>query len=286
MSTPTPPQLPVIAKPVPAFEATEGASFGPFDLTDYIVSPDGSVGTVSYFVELTSGEALPTGLVCTQAGLFGGRPQKGSAGDLEINLIAMFDNGDPLIVQTTLSIKPGIAADDPDQFAALKNQVWEALGKNQPPPNFADALNRPITPAELYYLLQRFASLSIWDVYNLEHANEKVLLTLPDSSPHYNIYDRGSCLVGAPKDLFSTQRTLADALLTAKVMAREVFKRGWTIEFSGFNKMARAAWVELQVLGNQNNKQIEILHYIQGPNDQKLFADQLQAVSLNPMKSM
>ena len=61
---------------------------------------------------------------------------------------------------------------------------------------------------------------------------------------------------------------------TAKVIAREVYKRGWTIEFAGFNKMVRAAWVELQVLGDAHGKQLEILHYNPSSEDLKLYVSQ------------
>jgi hypothetical protein len=154
--------------------------------------------------------------------------------------------------------------------------VWEALGKNQPMPDMADIFNLPITTNDIYFLMQRFASLAIWDVYNLESPGDKVLLNLAGSNPHYNIYDRGCCLVGAPKDLFSHQRTLADALQTARVMANEVYKRGWTIEFAGFNKMVRAAWVELQLLGSTSGKFLEILHYSPSVSDIRLSNTEVQ----------
>jgi hypothetical protein len=147
-----------------------------------------------------------------------------------------------------------------------------------PIPEMTDALSRPVTAEEVYYLMQRFAVMSIWDVYNLEPAGDKTLLTLTGASPHYNIYDRGSCLVGAPKDLFSHQRTLADALQTAKAMAREVYKRGWTIEFSGFNKMVRAAWIELRVMGEKTGKQLEVLHYTPSLEDMKVYSAESRAV--------
>src|SRR6202044_861685 len=119
--------------------------------------------------------------------------------------------------------------------------------------------------------------LAIWDVYNLESAGDKIPLSLPGVSPYYQIYDRGSCLVGAPKDLFSHQRTLADALQTAKVMATEVYKRGWTIEFAGFNKMVRAAWIELQILGDRQGKQLEILHYTPSAADINVYTAESKA---------
>ena len=86
------------------------------------------------------------------------------------------------------------------------------------------------------------------------------LLQLKGISQHYNIYDCGSCLIGAPKDLFSHARTLEDALQTARVMAREAYQRKWTVEFVGFDKMARAARISA-ASRRATWKQLEIVHY-------------------------
>jgi hypothetical protein len=157
----------------------------------------------------------------------------------------------------------------PNYLTELKKQVWEALGTNQASPQF-DPMTRDISPTEIYYLLQRWATVAIWDVYNLEPAGEKTLITLPGASPHYNIYDRGSCIVGAPKELFSYNRNLEDGLMTARAMADEVYRRGWTVELAGFNKLVRAAWVELQANGKKSGKYIEVLHFTPTLNDLKL----------------
>jgi hypothetical protein len=182
----------------------------------------------------------------------------------------------PLNTTFPLTIKSRAEFEDPFFLTNLKSEVWDLLGKNLPIPNLSDAFNRPITPVEIYYLLQRFATLTIWDIYNLEPPGEKTLLTLAGCSPHYDIYDRGSCLVGAPKSLFSHERTLEDALQTARVVAQEVYKRGWTIEFAGFNKMVRAAWIELQHLSVKHGKTLEILHYTPSPEDIKVYTFQAQ----------
>ncbi|MBV8802692.1 MAG: hypothetical protein JO131_06995, partial [Gammaproteobacteria bacterium] len=134
-----------------------------------------------------------------------------------------------------------------------------------------------LTAVEIYYLMQRFATLTIFDVYNLDPPGKPILLNLPGASPHYNIYDRGSCIVGTPKELFSHERTLEDALVTAKVMAREVHKRGWTLELVGFQKMMRATWVEMQVLGKKTGNYLDVLHYTPTNYDQRLYEAELQS---------
>lgn len=265
------PQIPVIIKPIPAITTNEGAACGPLDLKEFIQSPDKSSGDVRYYAQLSDEQPLPKGLICTTDGLLGGIAAAGTAGTYQIILIAENEAIEPLMVEMNLTINSRLTTEDPSFLGNLKTQIWEALGQNLPLPEMGDAMDRPITPTELYYLMQRYAVLSIWDVYNMDPAHDKVLLNLPDSSPHYNIYDRGSSLIGAPKDLFSYDRTLADAIQTSKVMAREVFKRGWTIEFAGFNKMVRAAWIELRLQGDKAGKHLEILHYSPGPEDIKVY---------------
>lgn len=134
------------------------------------------------------------------------------------------------------------------------------------------------TPAEAYYLMQRFATLTLWDAYNLEPpSRDFVELSLKEASPHYRIYDRGSCLVATPADLFSEKRTLEDALQTARVMSREVYKRGWgAVELAGFNKMVRASWVEIQILAHKYGKPLNVLYYEPTAADHKLYQMQEQ----------
>jgi hypothetical protein len=47
------------------------------------------------------------------------------------------------------------------------------------------------------------------------------------------------------------------------------------IEFAGFDKMVRSAWVELQLLSEQYGKPLEILHYSASPGDVKIFDAEL-----------
>jgi hypothetical protein len=272
---------PVLVKPIPAKVVNEGAAFSPFDLNNFIQAPDGESGEIIFTAEQTSGASLPKGLICTHSGIVSGIPAANTQGVYEILITAQNDADVPLTVEFKLTIKERIAM-DPNFLGELKARVWEAVGSDLPIPELGDILNRPITAAEIYYLLQRWATITIWDVYNLDAPSEKKLLDLKDCSPHYHIYDRGSCLIAAPKDLFSYDRTLEDGLQTARVLAQEVFKRGWVIEFAGFDKLVRAAWVELQLLGEQHRKTVEILHYEPSVEDLKIF----QAKSKGPATRM
>jgi hypothetical protein len=275
-------QGPVMSKPVPPIITHVGASLGPIDLKELIKPAQGNGGAIRFSGELADGRALPDGIICTGNGLIAGIPAERTEGNYDLLITAVQGEGTPLVIEVKLTIKERLTIDDPFFFNSLKSQVWKALGDNLPIPEMGDLLNRPITAVEIYYLLQRFAVLTIWDVYNLEEPGVKTLLSLDGTNKHYHIYDRGSCLVAAPKDLFSHERTVADALDVSRTLAREVYKRGWTIEFAGFNKMVRAAWVELQHLGDRHGKKIEILHFVPSNEDRRAYTKQAQLVSPAP----
>jgi hypothetical protein len=263
---------PVLTKPIPSQIVNEGATFGPLNLSDFIQPPDPESGPVQFVAELSDGRALPKGLICIASGTLSGIPAAGTLGSYEIIVTASLPAGDSLSARFNLTIKERITIGQSHHyFTDLKAKVWEALGQNLPLPELSEMLDRPLTLVELYYLMQRFATLTIWDVYNLDTPSDKIALNLEGASSHYHIYDRGSCIVGVPKDLFSHERTLEDALQTARVMAREVYKRGWTVELAGFNKMVRASWIEIQLLVNKHGKPLEVLHYEPTEADYKLY---------------
>lgn len=264
-------EAPAIVKPIPPQVVNEGAAYGPFHLQPFIKTPDNS--TVQFSGELTSGESLPKGMICTEDGILTGIPGKGTHGNYEIKITASNEAGfvEAIFV---LTIKPSLTTNTTEYMDQLKTQVWQALENNLPVPDLGDILDRPVTALDIYYLLERWAMLTIWDAFNLDPAGEKHLLVLEGASPHYNVYDRGSCLVASPKDLFSHERTLEDALQTARAMAREVYDRGWTIELAGFDKMTRAAWVEIQHLGDKHGKQLDIINFSPNPDDIKIYSIQ------------
>ncbi len=265
-------QPPVLVKSVPPQIVNEGAAFGPINLNEYIQQPNAEGGTLKFVAELSDGSALIQGLICTESGTLGGIPAPGTEGGYEIVIYARNAEGGELTTKVSLTVKERISMLEGHQyFTDLKSKIWEALGQNLPLPEMESLIDRPLTLVEVYYLIQRFATLTIWDVHNLEPPGEIKKLQLEGASPHFQVYDRGSCLVGAPTDLFSHERTLEDALHTARVMAREAYKRGWTVELTGFNKMVRACWVEIQIMSAKNAKPLEVLHYEPTEADQKLY---------------
>lgn len=263
---------PILATPIPAQVINERAAYGPFDLKQFIQSAEGN-SAPRFTAQLSDGQALPKGMICTSDGIVTGIPAENTQGTYEVIITAENDAG-PLQATFVLTIKPSLATSAGEYSDELKKQIWEALEKNLPIPDLKELYNRPITPLEIYYFLERWGVLKIWDAFNLDPPGPPVLLTLEGASKHYNVYDRGSCLVVVPKDLFSYERTLADGLQTASVAAREIFKRNWTIELMGFEKMVRAAWVEINHLGDQYGKQLEIINFNPTPRDIKIYMDE------------
>jgi hypothetical protein len=268
---------PILKTEIPAQVVNEGASFT-LRLNDFIQSPDEASGKVQFFAELADGQSLPQGLICTTDGLVTGIPADATRGVHRVVVMAENDSGIPFTASFDLTIKERIKIEDISQhFTDLKAKVWEALGEGLPLPDLGELMDRPLTHDDIYYLLKRYATLKIWDVYNLDPPSEPKLISIEGVSKHYQVFDRGCYIIGVPKDLFTYERTIEDGLLTAKAMANEVYKRGWTVEFTGFGKMARACWVELQLLGDKHEKPIEIIHYNPTPKDMRLYEAESKA---------
>lgn len=270
----------MLVKAIPNQVINEGAAYKPFDLKQFIQAKEAN-SALRFQAGLADGRPLPQGLICTADGTLSGIPARGTEGNYLVVIKAENIEGETLSAEFSLLIKPVNVVQQHDLLRDLKSQVWDAVGKGLPVPEFPDLnamLTWPVTPLDVYYLLERFAYLTIWDAYNPDSPGEAQLLILKGVSVHYQVFDRGSCIVGAPKDLFSYARTPQDALVTAKAMAEEVYKRGWTIEFSGFDKMVRAAWVKLQILAKQQGKAVEILHYIPPAEDAAIFTKELEAL--------
>ena len=267
----TPDGAPVLIQPILRQVVNEQAAFGPIDLNDYIESPDRS-DKVRFSAGLQGGAALPSGLICTSDGQFTGIPAKGTAGMYDFIITAENQSGS-LQVPLMFLIKPSLATKSSDYLEKVKTQVWEALINQQPLPELSELLDRPVTELDMYYLLERWGILKIWDAFNLDPPHDKKLLQLSGLNPHYNVFDCGCFLIGAPKNLFSHERTLLDGLQMAQVMAREVYQRGWVVELVGFEKYTRAAWVEIQQLGDKHGKRLEVINFNPSPGDVKLYND-------------
>lgn len=152
-----------------------------------------------------------------------------------------------------------------------KRKVWQAILDEKSVPEIQSILDREITYEEVYYLIGRFAYLVIWNADDRSDAGDLKRLLLEGASERFNVYDRGACIAASPKQLFDHARTLSDAINTAKAMAREVLNRGWKVEFGGFDKMVRAAWVEMEAVAEKQNKATAYAHYFPSDQDYELL---------------
>jgi hypothetical protein len=266
---------PTLIKPIPDQVVNEQAAYYPFDLKEFIVTPEGS-SALRFEAVLKSGESLPVGVICTSDGILTGIPAKETEGRYEVVVTASNELGS-VSAEFIFLIKPTFAA-NAGYVDELKAQIWEALDKSLPIPDVGDLMDRPINILEVYYLLERWGSLKIWDAFNLEPPGELKPLKLEGASEHYAVYDRGSCLVATPVDLYSHERTIEDGLRTARAMAREVYKRDWTIEMAGFDKLTRAVWVEAQHLGDKHGKRLEIINFTPMAGDLEVYMKQVDGL--------
>ena len=272
---------PVLVKPIPAQVINEQAAYGPFDLKQYIEVQEGGTAGLHFQAELSDGQSLPQGLICTSDGLITGIPAKGTEGHYEI-IVTVKNEAGLIKASFTFAIKPSLLNTGAEYADRLKAEIWEAIEKNLPlPGGLEEVLGRAITPIEIYYLLERFGILKIWDAFNLDPPHELKLLSLEGVSKHYHVYDRGSCLVAVPKDIFSHERTMLDGLQTARAVAREAFARNWTVELVGLDKLVRAAWVELQLLSEQYGRTLDIVNFDPTSHDIWLYNIQQQTRGLN-----
>lgn len=269
---------PVLVKTIPNQVINAQAAYGPFLVTEFIQSSEGSTKP-SFSAEVVGGQALPKGLILTSDGVFTGIPAKETIGAYEISVTASNEEGS---VQTTffLTIKPSLVSSELGYLDKIKPQIWQALENRLPVPEIADLYQLPISALDVYYLLERWGIVTMWDAFNLEPPSGNKTLNLEGASKHYVVYDRGSCLVAAPKDLYSHERTLEDGLQTARAMAREIYKRGWTIELTGFDKLTRAAWVEIQHLIDKFGKPLEVINFKPSVSDVKLYNNQVNEIQM------
>src|SRR5260221_2546070 len=180
------PDKPILVRPIPPLIVNESGALGPLNLNDYIHPADAEEGELHFMAELSDGSALSKGLICTESGTLGGIPAAGTEGTYDIVIHATSPSGAELATNVSLTIKERISMLEGHQyFTDLKAKVWDALGQNLPLPEIESLLDRPLTLVEVYYLMQQFATMTIWDVHNLDLPGDVVQLNLEGASPHF-----------------------------------------------------------------------------------------------------
>src|SRR5436190_3614750 len=154
---------PTLIKPIHPQITNERAAFGPFNLKEYIQSPEGT--NLRFSAGLKDGRALPTGLICTGDGIITGIPGKETQGTYEV-IITATNNDGTTETEFVFTIKPSMSGST-NYSDQLKTQVWQALAEHLPIPDLAELYDRPISIRDIYYLWERWGILTIWDAFNL-----------------------------------------------------------------------------------------------------------------------
>lgn len=139
-------------------------------------------------------------------------------------------------------------------------------------------IQRPVTKADVYYFLQLFFPLKVWNAFDLSAPKAYKEIQIPGQSPHYRIVDGGSCLMMHPRELFSHERTINDGVQTAKALAHFAYDRMWTVEIAGFEKGQRAFWIYWQHLNIQNETELDILRYHPTLQDVRVYHHEAEAI--------
>ncbi len=247
---------------VPNFEVAEGSEFPAVDLNQYIENPTDK--PLKFIAELTNDQPLPTGLFCSESGKLYGVPAIGTAKKrhYDVLVIVQGETTLPLILSVSILIyNPKTESPEYLEF------YWQALLGGVDPsllPDIQKALTRDVTPSDIYYLLGRFSTFIIWNADDLSSPDKGRIIELSDANERFNVYDFDVALVASPKDLYDPNRTLRNGIETAQAMIHEVQCRKWNIEFAGYDKLVRAAWLEVQKLNRLQKGEghiIEVYHY-------------------------
>ena len=261
------------------FSLQAGSEITPIDLKESIDNP--SDISLKFSAELAIGGPLPANLTCSEDGIIGGMPEKNTAAMLpySVNVVAEGEGVEPLIIDIYLFIasakgeetgeddelvEPSELEFDLEQF----DQYWKAFNDKLELPDLEELLTRQITKRDIYYFINKFATLTVWNADDYRPADTGQLIKVSGASEHFMVYNFDVALVGTPKDLYSTSRTLGDALQTARAMVQEAYERKWNIELAGLDKMVSAGWVEAEWLNkNKAEYKMAVKNFIPSEND-------------------
>lgn len=156
------------------------------------------------------------------------------------------------------STNPEDNEEDPESIA---NNIQQATGQNAQS-ILEDVFKRPPTQQEIYRLHERFASFIIWNGGDLRLADVGQKIDVKGVHETFEVYEFEVCFVAKPVALYSDDRGVSEAVQTAQALARMVHDREWNpVEFSGYDKMARAAWFQIQSLNMQRERQVNVSNF-------------------------
>lgn len=249
----------VIAQVKP-IKVNEGAPIFPVDLNTYIDNPDQT--PLEFTGIMANGSIMPSFIKLSRSGHLSGVPPEGSASSSPYHLkVIAASPTSKLELDINLRVYVPLSA---EQIASQRMEAWKELAKEGVlPESMQEIIYRPITKRDIYYLLERYATFTLWNADDMRLATDGRMIQLAGASEKFQVYDFDVCLVATPKDLYTQNRTLGAALDTARAMAREAHRKKWNVEFGGFDRMADAAWYEIYDLNraNANGHYMEVRHY-------------------------
>ncbi len=251
----------------------------PVDLRLAIDNPNNV--SLKFSAELVLGGELPANLTCSESGIITGYLEKNTATFLPyaILVVAQGENIDPLTFEIYLHVLPPKGEDValgheidgasvPDFNLEAFDNYWKSFSEKLELPDLEKLLTRQITRNDIYYFINKFATLTVWNSDDFRPADNGKLIKILGASDHFMVYDFDVAIVASPKDLYSTSRTITDAVETARAMVQEAYQRNWNIELAGFEKMVSAAWVEAEWLNKKSaDHKIEVKNFIPTPDD-------------------
>lgn len=235
---------------------TEGREMRPFDVKK--CATENLEEFREFYLDVVNGGTLPDGVTLGDDGVLRGVPRMGTSISSPFNIVVDVNDES---YQVPLELRVG-AQLRPEDISGRQGKIWKALHESgQMPAEFMEFVDRPISKLDVYHLVERFATFTVWNADDRQLATTGKAIKVREGNDKFTVYDFDVCLVSTPKDLFADNRTLKDAYQTARSMVREAHRRRWHVEFGGFDKMANMAWADVQELNARSRHKMEIRNY-------------------------
>jgi len=252
---------------VPVIELNELSDVEPIDLREFLEVP-ADVGALFFEVD-EEGDRLPLGLTLSEEGILSGKPAQGTQKSTAYQVVVVVQDAKvpPFILTLQIKVNEAKALEGEEALWVNKLQnYWRSFANDLNLPDIETILTREVSASDIYYLLERYGTLMIWNADDLRPADKGRLFDLKEISSRYNVYDFDVVLVATPKALYDPARTINDGYMTAEAMIHEIHQRAWNIEMAGHDKLMRRAWLEVQKLNRLGKgHHIEIHNY--SPSD-------------------
>lgn len=236
---------------------TEGREMRPFDVKKCAAKDHDDFN--GFYLDVANGSTLPEGVTLGKDGVIRGVPHMGASIGSPYNVIVDINDE---VYQQPIEFRVG-AQMRPEDISGRQGQLWRAFHESSDLPiDFVEFVERPISKLDVYHLVERFASFTVWNADDRRLAATGKQIRIREANDKFLLFDFDVCMVATPKDLFADNRTLNDGYKMATAMVREAHRRRWHVEFGGFDKMANMAWYEVQSLNKRSRHKMDIKNYL------------------------